>query len=232
MKVWCGALLALLSITPAFAQGVPRIKASITAFDGQTLTIVSGSGSSAQSMTVGVMPSTRIERQESRALADIKAGDYVGATIVTGRDGLHHAQEVHVFSQDLRGNSEGIFAVTGDRSMIGGTVRQAGADTLRLDFRGADGGDGAACTGRAPKTGGCHGSADILVAPGTSRLLSPGTSAVTGTPGAVVAVSVMAGPDGRPVTPGLMVQSPPTVQSPVPSPAAPAHAPAGKVPGH
>ena len=232
MKLWSAALLALVLVPVvtapnAFAQGVPRIKATILSFDGQTLNVTTGEGKNVQAMSVGLLPTARIVRQEKRALTDIAAGDYVGATVTTGKDGILHAQEVHIFPEELRGSSEGVVPAGTGRSMIDATVRGTAPGVLSVDYRGADGADGAPCTGRAPPSGGCHGSADILVAPGVpvTALMAGDKSLLV--PGAVLALSVMAGPDGRPVTPGLTVQP----AAPDPASASPAHGPV-KPAGH
>ena len=41
------------------------------------------------------------------ALADIRAGSYLGTTAIPGADGVLQAQEVHVFSEAQRGTGEG-----------------------------------------------------------------------------------------------------------------------------
>ena len=205
MRVWYAALLVLMAAVPAqeaFAQAVPRIKAKILSFDGKALTVTSGAGAEAHTMTVSVLPTTRYMRLEDRALPAIAAGNYIGATVTKNKDGILRATEIHVFPEELRGSSEGIFDVAG-RSMINATVRGNAAGIVSVGYRGAEGGDGPACTGHAPRTGGCKGSADILVmadVPVTALVPADKSLAV---PGAIIALSVMAGPDGRPVTPGL-----------------------------
>jgi len=86
---------------------------------------------------------------------------------------------------------------------------------------------GPACSGRAPKAGGCKGSTTIAVAAGVPviALLDGDKSLLV--PGAILAVSILAGPDGKPVTPGLTVEgnapqksaAPSTTAVPAPVPA-------------
>jgi hypothetical protein len=160
------------------------------------------------------MPGARIVAQEKRALSDIKAGDFIGATITLAKDGSRHAQEVHLFPESLRGSGEGLFPLDGGHFMIGGAVSAVSPTTLSLDYRGGSDAGAKDCTGRAPAAGGCHGHADLTVAAGV-----PVTALVEGdthllVPGAVVAVSILAGAEGHPMTPGLTVEAPPS-----PSPA-------------
>jgi hypothetical protein len=230
MKLWCFAAAALLVCTSAHAQGVPRIKATVQSFDGQIITVNTGTGKQAQTMQVGITPATRYVREEKRALTDIATDNYIGATVTTGKDGVLHAQEVHVFPQELRGSSEGIFSIGNNRSMIDATVATVGGGAISVTFRGAPGADGPACTGRAPRQAdqGCHGSATIMVAAGVPvTALAAGDKSML-VPGAILALSVMAGPDGRPVTPGLTLEgqaapdAAPAPPSAAPHPAKPA----------
>ena len=222
------ALACLMTAQGAVAQGVPRIKAKVLSFDGKVLKVTSGTGAQAETLTVGILPTTRYVRQEDRALADIAAGNYIGATVTKLRDGTLRAVEIHIFPEELRGNNEGIFTAAG-RTMIDGTVRTTSAGSVSVAYRGADGGDGAACTGHAPRVGGCQGSADIVVTPAVPvTALVPADKSLL-VPGAIIALSVAAGPDGRPVTPGLTFV--PGTGEPVAGPA-PALPPAAKVRGH
>lgn len=217
------ALLLALAPSLAMAQSAPRIKAVVVSFDGKLLTVKT---SDPQSLQVALMPSTRIVRQVKRTLTDIKTGDYIGATIINAKDGSHHAQEVHLFPGSLRGSGEGLFAVDSTHFMIDGTVTSAAPNAIGLDFRGSGDENANPCTGRAPANGGCKGHADIAVAAGV-----PVTGLVDGdttllVPGAIVAVSILAGSDGHPVTPGLTVED----REAAPTPAAPAPAPAARPP--
>lgn len=226
MKFWSAALLALVFSLPAqgvFAQGVPRIKARVLSFDGKVLKVTSGTGAQTETLTVGVLPTTRYVRQEDRVLSNVAGGNYIGATVTRLKDGILRATEIHIFPESLRGNNEGIFDAAG-RTMIDATVRIIGDGIISVAYRGATGGDGAACTGHAPRTGGCTGSADILVTQNTPvTALVPADKSLL-VPGAVIALSVMAGPDGRPVTPGLTFE--PDAGEPVAAPApAPSAAP-------
>ena len=216
------ALCLCAAALPAVAQGVPRIKASVVAFDGSLLT-VRPEGES-DTMKIGIRPATQILKEEPKALADVPAGAFVGATL--GKiSGAFSAQEVHIFPENLRGSGEGLYPATpgSSRFILNGAVTAAAPTTLSVKFRGA-GGDGAACTGRAPINPlvGCQGNATIVVAAGTPVIALVAADKSQIKPGAVLALSIMAGPDGKPVTPGLTIET--VATPPVPLPAAPADA--------
>ena len=218
----------------AGAQAVPRIKAVVVGFDGNTLTVMPDGDK--QSMKIGVRPATRILQEQQKSLADIQGGDFIGATLTKSPSGALSAQEVHIFPGALKGSGEGFYPATPGSShfILNGTVTQTAAALLMLKFRG-ESGDGAKCSGRAPinPLNGCQGNATITVDPAAPviALVTAGKSVLV--PGAVLALSIMAGPDGKPVTPGLTVESvatppvplPPTPRDTQPAPAAKARRP-------
>jgi hypothetical protein len=201
-------LLSCAAVLPAAAQGVPRIKASVVAFDGALLT-VKPEGEK-DTMKIGLRPATKIMKQEAKALADIPAGAFIGATGTRTALGVLNAQEVHLFPEALRGSGEGLYPASPGSShfILDGTVTAVSGTTISAKFRGASG-EGAKCMGRAPldPLQGCQGAATIAVAAGTPVLALSEADKSLIKPGAVVAVSIMAGPDGKPVTPGLTIET-------------------------
>jgi hypothetical protein len=212
--------LLCAAVTPAAAQSVPRIKASVVAFDGASLTV--RPEGEKETMKIGLRPATKIMKEEEKALADIPAGAFIGATATKSTLGVLHAQEVHLFPEALRGSGEGLYPATPGSShfILDGTVTEVKGTTISVKFRGASG-EGAGCTGRAPADPlqGCQGSAAIAVAAGTPVLALAEADKSLIKPGIVVAISIMAGTDGKPVTPGLTIQS--VATPPVPLPPAP-----------
>lgn len=201
----------------ASAQVAPRIKAVVVSFNGSDLTVLPEGDK--ESMKVGVRPATRILQEQQKTLADIQSGDFIGATLTRTPGGTLNAQEVHIFPGALKGSGEGFYPASpgSSRFIVNGTVSEVAAPLLMLKFRGA-GAQGAKCAGRAPinPLNGCQGNATIAVAP-----TAPVIALVTGNknllvPGAVLAMSLMAGPNGRPVTPGLTVESVATPPVPLP----------------
>jgi hypothetical protein len=197
----------------ASAQTAPRIKAVVQSSDSNSVTVLA-QGDTAP-MKIGIRPATRIMKEEPRSLDAIKAGDYIGATLIpveTGAKGAPAkdgksalaAQEVHIFPKVLEGSGEGLYPATPGSSIliVSGTVSAAGPAALSVRFRGATG-DGATCTGRANVNNpivGCKGEVSFAVAANV-----PVLALVTGdksgiVPGAVLAISLIAGPDGKPVS--------------------------------
>ena len=100
-------LMVAASTVYAIAQKAPvptRVRGTIEAVDGDTLTVKSRSGEdvklhmTADMMVVGI---TKI------SLSDIKVGSFIGTTTVPGPDGMPTAVEVHVFPEHMRGTGEG-----------------------------------------------------------------------------------------------------------------------------
>jgi hypothetical protein len=190
----------------AQAQDIPRIKARILDFDGKVLHVTSGTPG--QSLSIGLMPATRVMSEEKRDAAAIKPGDYLGATLGK-KDGKWQAVEIHLLPAELKGAGEGLYPLPSapDRNIVTGVLTKNEAGALTVSFRGSVGQDGPTCTGRAPRQGGCKGevqftrAADapvVALVPGNKSMLKAGK---------VVAVSVVAGPDGHLVTPGLTIEN-------------------------
>jgi hypothetical protein len=197
-----GALLA----QGAQAQDIPRIKARILSFDGKTLGVTSGTAG--QSLSVGLIPSTRLMYEEKIDPASLKPGDYAGATLVKNGS-KWQAKEVHLLPDALKGAGEGLYPLPSapDQRIVTGAVSKNEAGLLSIGFRGSVGTDGATCSGRAPREGGCKGEmifALDLKAPAVA--IKQGDKSILAV-GKVVAMSVVAGPRGTLVTPGLTVEN-------------------------
>ena len=206
MKAILLALASGLFAQDAAAQTIPRIKARILSFDGKVMTV--SSGTVGQSLSIGLTPSTRLMFEEKRDLAAIKPGDYAGATLVKAGSAWQ-ASEIHLLPPALQGVGEGLYPLPSapDQRIATGAVKANDAGVLTLEFRGSVGTDGPTCTGRAPRQGGCKGevrfSADpkaaiVAIREGDKSILAPGK---------VAAISVVSGPDGHLVTPGLTIEN-------------------------
>jgi len=173
--------LLILGSAAALAQqaAMPeRIGGTVESFAGDRLTMKTSDG---QVATVLIPPTVKVTALENRRLSDIKAGDYVGSAAVQGTDGKLHAQEVHIFAENMRGAGEGHRPMSGpSRSMTNATVTTVIADpqgqTLRLTYKG--------------------GEQDIEVGP-EARIVAivPGDRALL-KPGAAVSVFVTKDADG------------------------------------
>ena len=204
------ALLAALACglfaQDAAAQAIPRIKARILSFDGKVMTV--SSGTAGQSLSIGVMPSTQLMYEEKGDLAAIKPGDYAGATLVKA-GGKWQASEIHLLPPSLRGAGEGLYPLPSapDQRIATGPVKANDAGTLTLAFRGSIGSDGPTCTGRAPRQGGCKGEVSFAADPKAEIVaIRPGDKSIL-VPGKVAAISVVSGPDGHLVSPGLTIEN-------------------------
>ena len=181
-KLTCAAVLisaaAQCFAAGAQAQMVTRVKARLTAFDANTLTLeplpppvppakglFSATPPSPPSpamtgpLTVSVLPDTKYVLSQKSAFANLKVGDYAGAAVVENRNGSLRAQDVYIYAETLRGTGEGRFGDSG-RLMVNGVVSQvtpaSEQDTTRgtfaLHYRGATltgSGKRAVCEGRA-----------------------------------------------------------------------------------
>jgi hypothetical protein len=199
--IMAGMLLAQV----AQAQEIPRIKARILSFDGKTLSVTSGTAG--QSLAIGLMPAARLMYEDKADAAAIKPGDYLGATLAHD-GGKWQAQEIHLLPESLRGAGEGLYPLPSQpgQNIITGAVTKNEAGAITIGFRGSVGTDGPTCTGRAPRQGGCKGELIFtLAAKAPVVAIKQGDKSILAA-GKVAAISVVAGPDGHLVTPGLTIE--------------------------
>ena len=127
----------------AIAQQPPspsRVRGTITAVDGDVLSVKSRSGEDVKLHMTGDARLVGIIRI---SLSDIKLGSFVGATTVPGPDGRQNAVEVHVFPEDMRGTGEGSrpYDLRPNSTMTNATVAEsvAGNDGQILMIKYKDG---------------------------------------------------------------------------------------------
>ena len=204
------ALLAALACglfaQDAAAQTIPRIKARILSFDGKVLTVTSGTVG--QSLAIGLIPSAHLMYEEKQDLAAIKPGDYAGATLVKA-GARWQATEIHLLPPALQGVGEGLYPLPSapEQRIATGAVNGNEVGVLTIEFRGSVGTDGPTCTGRAPRQGGCKGEVRFTADPkATIVTIREGDKSIL-VPGKVAAISVVSGPDGHLVTPGLTIEN-------------------------
>jgi hypothetical protein len=217
MRTLYGIIAAALIASAAFAQNSPpsapqRIKGTIESFAAPTLTVKTTDG---KTLAITMTPDAKIIANEKSSLKDIKPNDFVASAAVTGPDGKLHSQEVRIFPDALRGLGEGQYPMdTPNRSMTNATVEQvAGAanakgGTLKLTFHGSTAGANGSCSGHAtaPGKGNCVGQTELVVGPNV-----PVMKWVLGEPGwlekgKAVSLFAVAGPDGKLVTHGVVVE--------------------------
>jgi hypothetical protein len=182
-SLFAGALVALLAL-PAAAQNAPegtptRIRGTVEKLDGQTLMVKSRDG---QQMTIALAPNFTVSAVVKKSLADIKAGDFVGAASTKGTDGKLHALEVLIFPEALRGTGEGErpWDLVPDSLMTNATVAgiasAAQDQVLKVTYKG--------------------GESEIIVAPNTPVVtFGPGDASLL-KPGAAIFIGALKKPDG------------------------------------
>ena len=119
--------LALLTATalaagPALAQTPPaRVRATIEAVDGNTLSLKAGDGSE---MKVALTPDAKVVGVKEAAIDAIKPGTFIGCAAVPQDDGTLKALEVTVFPASMNGTGEGSYAwdLGPSSTMTNGTV--------------------------------------------------------------------------------------------------------------
>src|SRR6202047_4240987 len=134
------AMVAASSLS-AIAQQPPtpsRVRGTIEAVDGDTLTVKSRSGEDVKLHMTGDM---RVVGITKMSLSDIKVGSFIGTTTVPGPNGSQNAVEVHVFPEDMRGTGEGSrpYDLRPNSTMTNATVAEtvAGNDghTLKVKYK-------------------------------------------------------------------------------------------------
>jgi hypothetical protein len=181
-------------------------------------------------LVVAVLPETRYVSSQAASFADLRASGYVGAVVIERRNGRLTAQEVYLYDDALRGSGEGRFAEAG-RLRINGTLSEVkftspqdqSDGTMIVHYRGAvmnSAGQGrTVCEGRAAPPAlmsalACAADAAIEVPPTTPvSALTVGEQALL-VPGAIVTVALAKTPDGKQVTPGVIVEKIVTVEKP------------------
>jgi hypothetical protein len=93
------AALTVPTLAVAEPSGPPtRIRGTIERFEDHALTVKSPDG---KSVTVALAPDFTVRAVVAETLADIKPGEKVGITSITGLDGARQAIEIHVFPADM-----------------------------------------------------------------------------------------------------------------------------------
>jgi hypothetical protein len=93
----------LIAAAPAMAQAPVRLHGTVLNVAGDHVRVQAEDGP----VDVLVPDGVRIGAVRDRTLDSIKPGDFVGSAALRGRDGVLHAQEVHIFPDALRGTGEG-----------------------------------------------------------------------------------------------------------------------------
>ena len=136
------ALLAVAFVTAASAQQPPtvRVRGTIEAVDGATLSIKSREGSDVK---VNITDNIAVTGVAKASLSDIKEGSYIGVSAMPEPDGTQKAIAVHIFPEAQRGAAEGFrpWDLRPNSTMTNATVAQtvAGVDGQTIMVKYKDG---------------------------------------------------------------------------------------------
>jgi hypothetical protein len=136
------ALAACLCAATAVAQNAPvtRIRGTIAALDGKTLSVTTREGSKVDVVLNDPLTVSTVKRFD---LADVKPGTYVGIATRAGSDGELRALEVLVFPEAMRGAGEGHYAWDLEpgsmmtNGTVTGVVEAKSGRELSLSFKGS-----------------------------------------------------------------------------------------------
>ena len=92
-------LLAMLVAAPADAQTTTRLRGTITAIDGNTMSVKSRDGADVK---VQLPDNVAVSVAKAIKFEDIKQGDLLGVTTMPGPDGTMNAIEVHYLPPTVR----------------------------------------------------------------------------------------------------------------------------------
>lgn len=169
VRIAAGALCFQAAVADTASM---RVHGVVKSFDGEYLTLTADSG---KSVILALQPATRIVHSRMLTLADVKPGFFVGTLAMRAADGVLHAQSVRVFPPASQGAGEGQYPMDTNPSRIvtnasvSAVTMNPSGGMLSLSFRGAR--VGPDCSGHAPVgSGGCAGTADLLVARGVPIL--------------------------------------------------------------
>ena len=172
----CLAALAIMS-APADAQKPMRVRGTITAVDGDMLTLNSLDG---KVLKVQMNEKTAFATAKALKLEDLKPGDYVGSTSKAGPDGKLVASEVHMIARTVK-EGHGPWDMGPGTLMtnanVGSVAKVTGGHELTLEYTG--------------------GSQKILVPPGTPIVTTVPADRTAVAPGVYVFIAAMVADDGR-----------------------------------
>jgi hypothetical protein len=201
-RVFGVASFALLLATSAsFAQQSPpvRVRGTVEAVDGPTLTVKSRDGQT--TYKIKLTADAAVRGIVKAALADIKDNSFIGVTGMPQADGSQKAVEIHIFPEPMRGTGEGHRAwdLMPNSTMTNATVAQmvkaVDGDVITLKYK-----DGEKKIVVTPQT------AIVTYVPGSKDELKPGAKifiagAAKKDDGTLEAASVSVGRDG--ITPPM-----------------------------
>ena len=170
-------LIAIATASIASAQTPQRIRGTITAFEGNVLSVKSRDG---KDLKIELTEKATVVTVKAIKLAELKSGDYVGSATKKRADGVLVALEVHVLPQGV-GEGHREWDLEPETMMtnanIASMVQSAGGQDLVLEYKG--------------------GSQKILMPPGTPVVTTVPADRSALKPGEYVFLGASAGADGK-----------------------------------
>ncbi len=135
----CAAVLAAIGVSSVSAQqpATVRVRGTIEAVDGSTLTIKTREGSDVKAK---LADKATIAAVVKASYADIKQGAFIGVTGMPQPDGSQTCREIHIFPEAMRGTGEGHrpWDLEPKSTMTNATVEQVtsvGAHEISLKYK-------------------------------------------------------------------------------------------------
>jgi hypothetical protein len=191
----------LLATSASFAQQPPpvRVRGTVEAVDGATLTVKSRDGQT--TYKVKLTGDAAVRGIVKATVADIKDNSFIGVTGMPQADGSQKAVEIHIFPEPMRGTGEGHrpWDLAPNSTMTNATVAQmvkaVDGDVITLKYK-----DGEKKIVVTPQT------EIVTYVPGSKDELKPGAKifiagAAKKDDGTLEAASVSVGRDG--ITPPM-----------------------------
>jgi hypothetical protein len=191
----------ILTASSGFAQQpqTVRVRGTVEAVDGSTITVKSRDGQT--SYKVKLTDTAAVRGIVKAELADIKANSFIGVTGMPQADGSQKAVEIHIFPEPMRGTGEGFrpWDLVPNSTMTNATVAQmvkgVAGDEITLKYK-----DGEKKVVVAPDT------VVVTYVPGDKSELKPGAkifiaAANKKEDGTLEAAAVSVGRDG--ITPPM-----------------------------
>ncbi len=130
-------MLAIAGAALSSAQQPVRVRGTIEAVDGQTLTIKTREGSD---LKAKLNDKAMIVAVVKASYADIKQGSFIGVTGMPQPDGTQKCMEIHIFPEAMRGTGEGHrpWDLVPQSTMTNATVEQVtsvGAHEISLKYK-------------------------------------------------------------------------------------------------
>jgi len=103
IRALCILLVAVTS-SLAFAQTPVRVRGTVEKLDGNVLTVKTRSG---QTVNIRMADNFGVIGIAKASVNDITTNKYIGTTTIGERNGALVAEEIHIFTEQMRGTAEG-----------------------------------------------------------------------------------------------------------------------------